>query len=73
MRLIDKYIVFLFHIVWTLLIVVIAGSTVLGPLMVAIYGFVTNDKVIAASGVVLCFFIPVGLKFTDMMIDVLRK
>lgn len=73
MRLIDKYIVCLFYIVWVLLIAIAGGLSVLGPLAVAIYGFATNDKVVAAAGLVLCFFIPVGLKFTDMMIDVLRK
>lgn len=73
MRLIDKYIVCLFYIVWVLLIVLIGSISVLGPLIVAIIGFVNNDKILAAYGLVFCFFIPVGLKFTDMMIDVLRK
>lgn len=73
MRLIDKYIIFLFNIVWVLLIVIIGGLSVLGPVIVAIIGFVTNDKILAAAGLVFCLFIPVGLKFTDMMIEVLRK
>lgn len=73
MRLIDKYIICLFYIVWILLIVLVGGLSVLGPLIVAIIGFVNNDKILAATGLVFCFFIPVGLKFTDMMIEVLRK
>lgn len=73
MRLIDKYIICLFNIVWVLLIAIVGGLSVLGPLIVAIIGFVTNDKIVAAAGLVLCFFIPIGLKFTDMMIDVFRK
>lgn len=73
MRLIDKYIIFLFNIVWVLLTVIIGASSVLGPVIIAIIGFATNDKILAATGLVFCLFIPVGLKFTDMMIDVLRK
>lgn len=73
MRLIDKYIICLFYIVWVLLIAIVGGLSVLGPVIVAIIGFATNDKILAATGLVFCLFIPVGLKFTDMMIDVLRK
>ena len=73
MRLIDKYIIFLFNIVWVLLTAIVGGLSVFGPVIIAIIGFVNNDKIEAAAGLVFCLFIPVGMKFTDMMIDVLRK
>lgn len=73
MRLIDKYIICLFYIVWVLLIALVGSISVLGPLIAAIIGFATNDKILAATGLVFCLFIPVGLKLTDMMIEVLRK